>query len=86
MNILQRLDKKHNYLVTLNQKVPEFQVLRTFTYHHPVFTRGAIDAQQRWNLVSGRNRSHFCGAYWFNGFHEDGVASGLRVAAALGGE
>lgn len=85
MNILQRLDKRHTYLVTLNQDIPEEHILRTFTYNHPVFTKGAIGAQQRWETVSGKNRSHFCGAYWFNGFHEDGVKSGLRVCSALEG-
>ena len=85
MNILQRLKKRHTYLVTLNQDIPEEHVLRTFTYYHPVYTQGAIAAQQRWANISGKNRSHFCGAYWFNGFHEDGVRSGLRVSAALEG-
>ena len=83
MNILQRLEKNHTYLVTLNQDIPEEHILRTFNYNHPVFTMGAIQAQQRWREISGRNRSHFCGAYWFNGFHEDGVKSGLRVSTAL---
>lgn len=83
MNILQRLVKQHTYLVTLNQEIPEEHVLRTFTYLHPIFTQGAITSQQRWEGISGKNRSHFCGAYWFNGFHEDGVKSGLRVSSAV---
>ncbi|MFT5698282.1 MAG: putative NAD/FAD-binding protein [Desulforhopalus sp.] len=83
MNILQRLEKNHTYLVTLNQDIPEEQTLQTFKYNHPVFSLGAIQAQQRWQEISGKNRSHFCGAYWFNGFHEDGVKSGLRVSTAL---
>jgi predicted NAD/FAD-binding protein len=83
MNILQRLVKQHTYLVTLNQDIPEEHILRTFAYSHPVFTQGAIRAQQRWGNISGKNRSHFCGAYWFNGFHEDGVRSGLRISTAL---
>ena len=83
MNILQRLEKNHTYLVTLNQDIPEEHTLRTFKYNHPVFSLGAIQAQQRWQEISGKNRSHFCGAYWFNGFHEDGVKSGLRVSTAL---
>lgn len=83
MNILQNLKKNHTYLVTLNQDIPKEYTLRTFHYNHPVFTLGAIKAQQSWRDISGKNRSHFCGAYWFNGFHEDGVKSGLRVAAAL---
>jgi predicted NAD/FAD-binding protein len=85
MNILQRLVKQHTYLVTLNQDIPEKNILRSFTYNHPVFTRGAIRAQQSWGSISGKNRSHFCGAYWFNGFHEDGVRSALRVSDALEG-
>ncbi len=84
MNILQRLSKKNTYLVSLNQEIPEKYVLQRFTYNHPVYTVDAIQAQQRWDDISGQNNSHFCGAYWFNGFHEDGVRSALRVCAAIG--
>ncbi len=79
MNILQRLTKKHTYLVTLNQEISKEHVLQEFTYHHPIFSIEAIKAQAGWEKISGENRSHYCGAYWFNGFHEDGVKSGLRV-------
>ena len=34
--------------------------------------------------INGQNRSYFCGAYWYNGFHEDGVRSAVDVAAMLG--
>ncbi len=68
---------------TINQDIPEEHILGTYTYNHPVFTQGAIRAQQRWENISGKNRSHFCGAYWFNGFHEDGVKSALRVCATM---
>ena len=48
-------------------------------------TRGRRFARkQRWADISGKNHTHFCGAYWFYGFHEDGVRSGMRVAQALG--
>jgi predicted NAD/FAD-binding protein len=53
-------------------------------YRHPLYTRDAIQAQGRWAEVSGVRRTHFCGAYWFYGFHEDGVRSAVRVAEALG--
>ena len=85
MNILQGLSKNNTYLVTLNQQIPEESVLQRFTYMHPVYTVAAFEAQQRWSDISGQNNSHFCGAYWFNGFHEDGVKSGLRVCAEIGG-
>jgi len=83
MNILQQLSKKHTYLVTLNQEIAKEHVLREFNYHHPIFSLEAIKAQAGWEIISGKNRSHYCGAYWFNGFHEDGVKSGLRVKNAI---
>lgn len=83
MNILQRLSKKYTYLVTLNQEIAKEHILGEFTYHHPIFSLEAIKAQAGWELISGKNRSHYCGAYWFNGFHEDGVKSGLRVKNAI---
>ena len=44
----------------------------------------AVKAQQRWAEISGVDRVHYCGAYWFYGFHEDGVRSAVRMAEALG--
>ncbi len=79
MNILQRLNKRHTYLVTLNQEIDDAHILNRFTYSHPVYTPDAIASQKRWEDISGTDRIHYCGAYWFNGFHEDGVKSALRV-------
>ena len=83
MNILQRLEKRHTYLVTLNQEIEEKHVLARFNYSHPVYSLAATAAQQRWSAISGTLGVHFCGAYWYNGFHEDGVISALRVVEAL---
>jgi predicted NAD/FAD-binding protein len=86
MNRLQSLSAKENYCVTLNANghIANDKVLRRFVYHHPLYTLDALRAQQQWSEISGVNRTHFCGAYWFYGFHEDGVNSALRVANALG--
>jgi uncharacterized protein len=84
MNILQRLDLPATCLVTLNQEIDANNVLQQFTYAHPAFSPSTINAQQKWDRISGFGGVHFCGAYWFNGFHEDGVKSALRVCAALG--
>ena len=85
MNILQRLSKQHNYLVTLNKDIDPAQVVKSIDYSHPVFDNEMIAAQAQWSRISGSGlHTHFCGAYWFNGFHEDGVRSGLRVCQALG--
>jgi predicted NAD/FAD-binding protein len=86
MNRLQNLPGDENYCVTLNasgQIRPE-KVLRKFVYNHPLLTLDSIRAQKRWMEISGVRRTHFCGAYWFYGFHEDGVNSALRVARSLG--
>jgi predicted NAD/FAD-binding protein len=86
MNILQRLAKRQTYLVSLNQEVAQDKVLGRFSYAHPMFNPAAIEAQGQWQAISGKNHVHYCGAYWFNGFHEDGVRSALRVCRALGVE
>ncbi|TQV80073.1 FAD-dependent oxidoreductase [Exilibacterium tricleocarpae] len=86
MNILQGLDHPTTFCVTLNQTaaIDPAKILGHFNYAHPVFNLDGIAAQQRWGDINGVNRTWFCGAYWGNGFHEDGVSSALRVAEALG--
>jgi uncharacterized protein len=86
MNRLQGLFAPVDYCVTLKPAgiVDESTVIRTLVYRHPVYTPGALRAQRRWAEVSGIRRTHYCGAYWFDGFHEDGVRSALRVAGAIG--
>jgi len=86
MNRLQNLPAPEPYCVTLNatDQIHRNHVLREMTYHHPLMTLPAIRAQARWQEISGRNHTHFCGAYWFYGFHEDGLNSAIRVAQTLG--
>lgn len=85
MNILQRLRARHTFCVTLNDesRVAPAKVLRRFEYHHPVFTTQRAAAQARHGELLNVNRTSFCGAYWRNGFHEDGVTSALAVVDAL---
>lgn len=87
MNALQGIDPAHPLFITLN---PPFEpdprtVFRRFSYAHPQFDAGALAAQRRLGAIQGRNRTWFAGAWTGYGFHEDGLASGLSVAAALGG-
>jgi predicted NAD/FAD-binding protein len=86
MNRLQSLAVKEDYCVSLNTNgaIDKSTVLRNLVYHHPLYTREAIRAQQQWSEISGKNHTHFCGAYWFYGFHEDGLNSALRVARTMG--
>jgi predicted NAD/FAD-binding protein len=79
MNLLQRLESRHTWCVTLNDSgsVNPRQVVRRMVYHHPVFTPAGVAAQRRQREVSGVHRTWFCGAYWRHGFHEDGLASAV---------
>lgn len=85
MNILQDLRSQHVFNVTLNDEVRinQAKVLRRFVYEHPIFTTRRAAAQRRHAELIGPNRSSFCGAYWRNGFHEDGVVSAQAVCRVL---
>ena len=85
MNILQGIESPYTFCVTLNRddNIDPQKILRRFNYAHPVFTAPGLAAQACWHEINGVNRTWFCGAYWRNGFHEDGVVSGMRVAQAL---
>jgi uncharacterized protein len=86
MNRLQSLRAEQEFCVTLNRTAaidPE-RIIRTIDYSHPVYTPAGVAAQSRHEEISGRNRTHYCGAYWGWGFHEDGVNSALRVAREIG--
>jgi len=86
MNTLQRLRAREELCVTLNRSdaIDRDRVIATIPYSHPVFTPAGWSAQARHHEISGVNRTHFCGAYWRWGFHEDGVVSALRVAERFG--
>ncbi|MDA0159685.1 FAD-dependent oxidoreductase [Solirubrobacter ginsenosidimutans] len=86
MNRLQALSADREFCVTLNraEAIDPAKVLRTIQYAHPVFTPEGAVAQKRHHEISGRNRTHFAGAYWHWGFHEDGVASAVKVAERFG--
>ncbi|MDF1762105.1 MAG: FAD-dependent oxidoreductase [Oleibacter sp.] len=89
MNRLQNFDDAPvHFCVTLNKTadIDPNKIIRQFRYAHPVFTLEGMAAQERHHEISAQNNTHFCGAYWFNGFHEDGVRSALRVTEVLGVE
>jgi hypothetical protein len=86
MNILQGIQSDTPFLVTLNpvQAIDESKVLGRFRYAHPSYTMAGMAARQRRDEICGVDRVHFCGAYWYNGFHEDGVHSAIDVCYRFG--
>jgi uncharacterized protein len=87
MNHLQRLRADVDFCVTLNRSeaIDPSKVIRTIDYAHPVFTPTGVAAQAEHRSISGLDgRTHYCGAYWGWGFHEDGVRSAVRACEPFG--
>ena len=86
MNILQSLSSQRTYCVSLNSDglIDSSKIIKNLNYEHPLFTVESLDAQKRKNEISGKNNTFYCGAYWHNGFHEDGVVSALDVCENFG--
>jgi len=86
LNRLQRLESDRDYCVTLNRTddvAPE-SVIARMTYEHPVYTLESLAAQPELAALSGPRNTVYAGAHHGYGFHEDGLASGIRAAALLG--
>jgi len=85
MNNLQRLRADREFLVTLNrgEAIDPAEVLRRIEYAHPVYTAAGVAAQARHTEISGVRGTHYCGAYWGWGFHEDGVLSAIRACERI---
>lgn len=87
LNRLQQFRSEQQFCVTLNHtdRIDPRHVIRRIAYAHPVYTSAGLAAQRRLGEISGpEGRTHFCGAYWGWGFHEDGVSSALRVGTSFG--
>jgi predicted NAD/FAD-binding protein len=85
INLLQPLPFSQPVVVSLNPVHPIDPVLvhGEFEYAHPVFDQAAINAQSHVPALQGQRHTYFCGAWTGYGFHEDGLRSGLNVAALL---
>jgi predicted NAD/FAD-binding protein len=86
MNILQGIKSNDIFCVSLNSTnlINNDKIIAKFNYSHPIYTKESIKAQNKWAIISGIDNVHYVGAYWANGFHEDGVVSALKVANLLG--
>ena len=86
MNILQGLNSSKTFCVTLNssEMINKNKIIKNLSYEHPLFTTDGVNAQKRKREISGQNNTFYCGAYWHNGFHEDGVVSALDVCSQFG--
>jgi predicted NAD/FAD-binding protein len=86
MNNLQAIDSDTDFCVTLNrnERIDPERIVEVVNYSHPAFTPDGVAAQQRHGEISGVRRTHYCGAYWGWGFHEDGLVSATRALERIG--
>ncbi|MFO0688314.1 MAG: FAD-dependent oxidoreductase [Myxococcota bacterium] len=82
---LQSIPSAEPLLVTLNgsERIDPARILGRYDYAHPILDGPAIDAQREHARIDGVGGIHFCGAWWRWGFHEDGLASALRVVQSI---
>lgn len=84
MNILQGLQTKQHYMVSLNlPEEPRYLIFQA-DYEHPMFTRKALDQRPKLFKLNGSNNTWFGGSYCGNGFHEDAVRSAVNIAKDFG--
>jgi hypothetical protein len=81
MNNLQNIDNSYPLFVTLNPniEIKKSDIFAQFEYNHPIFDEKAVKAQSQIDQIQGIDNIYFCGAYQSYGFHEDGIASGIRL-------
>jgi uncharacterized protein len=83
---LQSLESPTKLLVTLNpgRTISSADTIARMTYTHPVYTTASLGTQAALPSLNGRRQTYFAGAYFGNGFHEDGLNAGIAVAEGLG--
>jgi predicted NAD/FAD-binding protein len=86
LNRLQSLPGPTQFCVSLNleREPAPGSVLAEMDYAHPVMDAAAAAAQPGLRSLSGQRHTFFAGAHLRYGFHEDGLLSAIKVAAALG--
>ena len=85
MNSLQPIPLNDPLFVTLNstRNIDQNKIYDQVTMRHPVYDLGVLSAQKDISMNNGQNRTWFSGAWMKNGFHEDGLSSGLDVARSI---
>ncbi len=88
MNSLQNVSKKKNYYVSINDPgtVDRRKIIQEIEYEHPLFSVGSLNAQKRLQELNREGNVFFCGSYFRNGFHEDGLWSARILSETLLGK
>ena len=87
MNKLQKINTKDQIFVSLNplREPSKNKVFKKIVYSHPLYSKETVMGQNGLVKIQGKKNTWFCGAYLGNGFHEDGIKSGLDIAERITG-
>ena len=85
LNLLQNLNIKKNIFLTLNpyKKIPQDKIFNTVNFTHPFFDNNSIKYQKELYKIQNKENLLFCGSYFGNGFHEDGIKSSIEMIKHL---
>ena len=81
LNKLQNLQTDKDYFLTLNPiyKINNELIIKKVNFSHPYLNSENTKLQKDLDLIQGKKRTWFCGSYFGNGFHEDGLNSAINM-------
>ena len=87
MNSLQKVSRKKDYFISIDDPggIRPERILKTIVYEHPLYTTGAVAAQNELRALNKPGPVYFCGSYFRYGFHEDAFTSALGVSEDITG-
>ena len=85
LNKLQNLNISKNIFLTLNpiNEIEKNKIIKKVKFTHPFYDENTINAQKELHKLQGINNTWFCGSYFGNGFHEDGLKSAINLSKIL---
>jgi predicted NAD/FAD-binding protein len=85
MNRLQDVSKNADVFININgdRFVDEKKIIKEITYHHPLFSLDAVEAQVKIDELNKNSKVFFTGSYYRYGFHEDALLSSVRLCESI---
>ena len=85
LNLLQNFKINKNIFLTLNpfEKINTEKIIKKVEFTHPYYDHNTLKNQKNLHLIQNKKNILFCGSYFGNGFHEDGIKSTLEMIKFL---
>ena len=85
LNLLQNFKINKNIFLTLNpfEQINTDKIIKKVEFTHPYYDHNTLKNQKNLHLIQNKKNILFCGSYFGNGFHEDGIKSTLEMIKFL---